>query len=283
MDSGSDTSDDEWIRCADDMTLGDAHGSNDEIYAQVILPSFSSSNDKGTDKLFIPTDQQHINDMQMNNGSKEIVDGDKEEMMKCENTKAFSTALKTIIDDADMIRMRNGVVNRNNDKYLSYQERNQYSIFIDVLPRRSHSLNSLHQISDGLIDFEKEKYFFNTKMIANNTDGEHHYADFHDLSNFKQHKICYPNIDDKNDVKYESGKSVGNDDDDNDNANDDNNDNDDIFAEVILPVKGNELSNFYGFTFDVKNSFRSNTTKLSPSIVESETLYPFADERCKTG
>ncbi|VDM92464.1 unnamed protein product [Litomosoides sigmodontis] len=273
MNSGSDTSDDEWIRCADDMTLSDAHENNDEIYAQVILSPFPTSNDSDSDKLLITIDHQHSGNLHMDNGSKEIADGNKDKMMKCKSTKASSTALKTPIGDADVIRMRNGVVKRGDDKCLSYQERTQYSILLDALPRRPYSLNSLEQMS---CDFD----FFNAKRLANNTDSEQHHADSRDLSNFNLDKMCYPNTEGKSDVKYESGKSVEND----DNVDDDDDDDDDgIFVEEILPVEGNKLPNFYEFTFGVKNSIGNNTTKLSPCVAAGEGLYSFADERCKTG
>lgn len=269
MNSGSDTSDDEWIRCADDVPLEDTHGNrlHNEVYSQVTVPLFSSPND--TNNSYI-TDQQHFNDLYMDE-NKQIKDDMKEKLMKYKRPTTFLSVLKKVTDDDDMmINVVNRIDDRNKDEFLSYQEKNQYSVLVDPLPRRSYSLDILDQIPETLVDLEKERYFFITKMIANTND-EHHYADIRNLSDFN-----YSNINGKSDIEYRSSESIENNVDDNDNGDDDPDD--DIFVDRILPVKRSKLPSFYEFTFDVKNSIRNDTTKLPSCIDENATLYPFLEK-----
>ncbi|KAL3995529.1 Phosphotyrosine interaction domain (PTB/PID) family protein [Acanthocheilonema viteae] len=280
LNSGSDTSDDEWIRCADDVAL-DVHGNDglhNEIYAQVTVPLFSTSHNNHSNKSLITNNQQHISNLHMD-GNKQMKNDIREETMKCKRPTTFLNAFKKVTDDENMVKIRNETDKRNNDKFLSYQEKNQYSILINLLPRRSYSLNMLDQIPEKLIDFEKERYFFITKMIAN-TDDEHHYADIRDLTNFKEHTIYYPNMNDKNDIEYESNEDFERNENVDNSADDsDIGDSDDIFADKNLPVKRNKLSNFYEFTFDIKSSVRNDMRKLSPSIDGSITSYPVLENK----
>ncbi|EJD74018.1 hypothetical protein LOAG_18610 [Loa loa] len=106
-------------------------------------------------------------------------------------------------------------------------------------------------------------------------------------------------MNDKNDIEYGPGESIENDDDDEDddenhvdlNLDDDDDDddgdddddndlddnNDDGFMDRIPSIKRSKLPNFYEFTFDVKNTIRKNTTKLS-NIDRNPALYPFLEE-----
>ncbi|EJW72817.1 hypothetical protein WUBG_16277 [Wuchereria bancrofti] len=173
----------------------------------------------------------------------------------------------------------------NDDEFLSYQSKYRHTILNDPMQRRSYSLNILDQLSETMIDLEKERYLFITKMIAT-TDKGPYYADIRDLSNFNQHAIYYTKMSDKNDMEYESDESIKNDsendiiddfNDDNDNVDDDDDD-DDVFMNQILPVEGNKLPNFYEFTFDVKKTIHNDTTKLLSNIDKNATLYSILEK-----
>lgn len=263
LNSESDTSDDEWIRCTDDVALDEIHGSDrirDGIYPQVTVPLFSSLNHTDSNNSSI-TNQLHTDE------SKHDKNDNEEKMMKCKRPTTFLNVLKKVTDDEDMIKVGNEIDNWNDEKFLSYQERNRYSILVDLLPRRSYSLNILDQIPETLIDFKKEKYFLFTKMIAN-IDNKNHQADIQDLSNFTHYAI----MNDRNDLRYQSGENIEEDEYDNDNDSDD----DSILLDQIFPIKRNQLPNFYEFTFDIKNPIRNEITKLSSNI--DETLYPFIEQ-----
>uniref|UniRef100_A0A0R3RMI2 CBM21 domain-containing protein n=1 Tax=Elaeophora elaphi TaxID=1147741 RepID=A0A0R3RMI2_9BILA len=306
LNSGSDTSDDEWIRCADDVALEDVHGNDRlrrEIYTQVTVPLFPTSRNDSSNNSYITdqsinTNQEHISDSHIDD-NKQIKNDINEEIMKHKCPTTLLNVLKKLIDDENIKKGNDEVDNRNHDEFLSYQEKDQYPVLVDVaLPRRSYSLNTLDQIPETLIDFEKERFLFITKMIAN-TDDEHHFADIRDLSAFKQDAIYYRSMIDKNDIEYESGGSVnngndnndddedgddgddddGDDDEGDDNDNNDDDDDDDILVDQMLSVKRNELPNFYEFTFDVKNSNRNDSAmKLSSSMDRSAILCPFIEK-----
>ncbi|VDN92866.1 unnamed protein product [Brugia pahangi] len=244
MNSESDTSDDEWIRCVDDVPLDETRStdnhSRNEIYAQV--------------------------------------------------TKLTA--------NEEMIKVTNQMDYLNDDESLSYQSKYQHTTLNDPMQRRSYSLNILDQLPETLIDLEKERYLFITKMITT-TDKEHYYADIRDLSDFNQHAIYYTNMSDKHDLEYESDESIKSDSDNNDNEidviddfNDDNdndhdnldNDDDDTFTDQILPVQRSKLPNFYEFTFDIKKTIHNDSTKLLSNIDKNvypviETYKPEIDEQ----
>ncbi|EFO17072.2 hypothetical protein LOAG_11433, partial [Loa loa] len=129
--SGSDTSDDEWIRCVDDVQLEDTHGNDclhNEIYPQVTVPIFSQHNDNNNSYII---NQQNFNDMDKN----------KEMIMKCKQqpTTTFFNVLKNVTNDENMMNVSNQIDNFDKEEFLSYHEKNQYSILVDPIPCRSYS------------------------------------------------------------------------------------------------------------------------------------------------
>ncbi|VDK86365.1 unnamed protein product [Onchocerca ochengi] len=289
MNSVSDTSDDEWIRCADDAALDESFVSDrieNDICSHITVPIFSTPNVDNHSSINI---DQHFNDFQCMDATEQIDNDNKNEgkMKKCERPTTFLTTLKKIVDKEDLVKITtNAKDNQKNDQFLSYQEKKQNANLIDSIssappPRRSYSLNILDQIPVKLINFEKESNFFKTKVFANNIDEKQYCDEIRNLSNFHKHTTYYPNMYHKNDIEYGSDESDENDNDDNDDDNDnDNNDNDhnDMFVDQTFPANRNKLPNFYEFTFDVKKSIRNDTTKLSTNIDSDTALYPFLEK-----
>uniref|UniRef100_A0A915PUE1 Uncharacterized protein n=1 Tax=Setaria digitata TaxID=48799 RepID=A0A915PUE1_9BILA len=266
MNSGSDTSDDEWIRCVDEITALEESFGNDhirrEVYDQVTASLLSQRNDSNLYATY-----QHISDL-YTDSSREI---DKTKMECEEEDVIVKRPIKLLIElekltDDEMITIED---DHCNDECLSYREKNQYSSTTDQHTKRSYSLNNLQQLSETLVDSGKELFLFKTKI--SDMEVEQHFVEIRNLSKFDQHDTYYSNIyHSKLNTEYGSDESDENYDNDNDNDN-----GSDAFVDRILPVKTNKLPNFYEFTFDVKKS-NSNEIKKLPS------LHPFGDNNNKS-
>ncbi|VDO59534.1 unnamed protein product, partial [Onchocerca flexuosa] len=123
MNSISDTSDDEWIRCADDATLDESFVSDrieNDICSHIAVPIFPTRNVDNNSSI---NNDQQCNDLQCMDATEQIDNDNKNEetTKKCERPTGFLTTLKKIADEEDLIKITtNAKNNRTNEQFLSY-------------------------------------------------------------------------------------------------------------------------------------------------------------------
>lgn len=250
--SESETSEDEWIRCADEVTVEESFmcdSSRRGLRAEVTASLFFPRHDSNSYATYAP--DRHLEDLYTD--AIKAVDDTKAAVVNTATGIEQPTAFSTLLGATTAKECTKEAP--KNEEPLSCQEKAQCIRSSTTGPRQAHSLEDFGQVPETVINSEKGPLLFKTKI----TDAfrERHFVK---ISNVPENS-AFANCEQTVGHKIEES---------------DEDEEDTTRTDQIVPLKLSRLPPFYEFAFDIKNLNVSGT--VFPAIEANTPLRPLVSK-----